>query len=119
MTNLPAISEPLHVVNFSGGAVEFIKSKDVLDFKQKLNTDRAIQFGDKIYASRLFETCEPFKSKDGLDAIIASCPQETRRRLVAEIAKYKDATGKVMPTHTAQCHLAAWSKQEKDLQSVE
>ena len=114
MTNLPAIAEPLHVVNFTGGGIEFIKTKDVPEFKQKLNTDRAVQFGDKIYASRLFETCEPFISKDGLECIVASCPKHHRARLTAEIAKYREATGKPMPVHTAQCHLAAW---EKDLQS--
>jgi len=112
MTNLPAISEPLHVVNFSGGGIEFIKSKDVPVFMQKLNTDRAIQFGEKIYAARLFETCEPFKSKDGLEALIATCPKEHRARLTAEVSKYREATGKTMPLHSAQCHLAAWQSEK-------
>ncbi len=111
MSNLPAIAEPLHVVTFTGGTVEFIKSKDASALMQKLNTDRVIQFGDKFYASRLFETCEPFKSKDGLDALIATCPREHRARLTAEVSKYREASGKTMPLHTAQCHLAAWAKE--------
>jgi len=111
MTNLPAVHEPLHVVNFAGGGIEFIKSKDASALMQKLNTDRVIQFGDKFYASRLFETCEPFASKDGLESLIATCPREYRSRLTAEVSKYREATGKTMQLHTAQCHLAAWAKE--------
>lgn len=111
MNNLPAIAEPLHVVNFSGGIVEFVKSKDVPDLMKKLNADRVIAFGEKIYASRLFETCESFKSKDGLDVVLATCPRDLRPRLTAEVAKYKAATGKPMPVHTAQCHLESWAKE--------
>ena len=110
MTNLPAIHKPLHVVQFSNGAIEYIASEKVDEFKKELNENRAVQIGDKIYASRLFETCEPFSSKDGLEIIVATCPRELRKRLTVEIAKYKEATGKQMPANTAQCHLEEWKK---------
>lgn len=111
MNNLPTAYEPLHVVRFAGGVTEFIKSKDAKDLMLKLNTDRVIAFGDKFYAARLFETCEPFASKDGLEVLIATCPKEHRARLVAKVSEYKESTGKTMPLQTAQCHLAAWSKE--------
>lgn len=111
MNNIPTAYEPLHVVRFAGGVTEFIKSKDSAALMQKLNTDRVIAFGDKFYAARLFETCEPFTSKDGLEVLIATCPKEYRARLVAEVSKYREATGKTMSLHTAQCHLAAWAKE--------
>ena len=108
---LPAIYEPLHVVNFENEVIEFIKSKDREELIKKLNTERTVSFGETTYASRLFIKCEPFTNKDGLECFIATLDRETRKKLTASIAEYKEKTGKQMPLHTAQCTVEAWNKE--------
>jgi hypothetical protein len=105
------IHKPVHIIRFSGGAVEFIPSETLPKILKTLNEERVIDFSGKIYACRLFETAEQYNPVDGIAAIIATCPAQYRRRLNAEIGKYKEATGKDMPAHTTQCHLAAWEKE--------
>ena len=93
--------------------MEYFPSEKIEKFLSDLNEKRAVFIGDKIYASRLFETCEPFTSKDGLEIIVATCPKELRNRLTVAITKYREASGNQMSAHTAQCHLAAWAKESE------
>lgn len=110
-----AVHKPVHILRFQGGSVEFLPSELMPKILKDLNEARVIDISGKIYACRLFETAEVYDPKDGLAAIIASCPAGHRRRLNAEVAKYKEATGKDMPSHTAQCHLAAWEKESSGI----
>lgn len=91
---LPTKYEPMHVVTFSNGAVEYVKSAKLEEFLAELNDKRAIMLGKKIYASRLFESCEPVSSKDPLDLYVIGLEREYREKLLDFINKRKQELGK-------------------------
>lgn len=91
---LPTKYEPMHVVTFSNGAVEYVKSSNVEAFLAEINDKRAIMLGKKIYASRLFESCEPVASKDPLELYIIGLERKYRERLLDFINKRKQELGK-------------------------
>lgn len=113
---LPAKYEPMHVIRFSDGSTEFIKSSNVEAFKRQILADRFVTLNDVTYAVRLIDKVEPYVSDSGIDQYLVSLPQKTRVRLLDKMKEWKGNLGKEMPLQSAQALVEQWAREASECQ---